>query len=266
MTNPNPTPSTLGGEGQSQSRQDRSPSDFAIEFGGYLATAAEQFLDKLNEHSAFADLADSGETAALEELNDYRRGLRSAIYEFTKRAERAALLPDQPPVRPGDREMVEGLRAKLEKAAVRDWRVSSFEPNAGGRDRCIMGGDGFGIAWLCGRSAEEHDALASLIIETINNLPRLLDLSSRPDEGRSVPEGWRPTHRHLKRGTAYQVVGIAALQDASGLGVREGMGLMIYRDEGGALWAREAGEFNDGRFEPLPAAPNPPPYETGGEG
>ncbi len=60
--------------------------------------------------------------------------------------------------------------------------------------------------------------------------------------------------RHLKRGTEYTEIGRAQLQVASSDPV-EGSELVIYRGDDGKLWARETGEFEDGRFEPLPTPP-----------
>lgn len=77
------------------------------------------------------------------------------------------------------------------------------------------------------------------------------------DAGRSalsLPDaGWRPTHRHLKRGTSYQLVTYGRLQTEKPIGDDEV--LVIYRAEDGRVWARPVDEFNDGRFEPLPAPP-----------
>ncbi len=54
--------------------------------------------------------------------------------------------------------------------------------------------------------------------------------------------------RHKKRGTAYEEIGRAELQDATG-SATEGCTLVIYRGEDGKLWARQENEFEDGRFE-----------------
>jgi len=58
--------------------------------------------------------------------------------------------------------------------------------------------------------------------------------------------------RHVKRGTTYEVVGLAQLQIAT-CDVVEGSALVVYRGDDGKLWAREEGEFLDGRFERAPA-------------
>lgn len=56
---------------------------------------------------------------------------------------------------------------------------------------------------------------------------------------------------HLKRGTVYEVIGYAELQNGNVKGLREGAELVVYRGEDGKLWARECSEFHDGRFVPL---------------
>lgn len=58
---------------------DRSPKDYAIEFGRYLADAAEQLMAEQNR------AAEAEETPC----SDHWRALESAIYEFRKRALRA---------------------------------------------------------------------------------------------------------------------------------------------------------------------------------
>ena len=90
---------------------------------------------------------------------------------------------------------------------------------------------------------------------TLYDMPRLFALARR---GAAVQ--WRPTHRHVKRGSSYQRVGTARVQ-ASGL-IAEDDAVVVYRAEDGSLWARPMDEFNDGRFEPLPL---PPAGETSDE-
>lgn len=67
-----------------------------------------------------------------------------------------------------------------------------------------------------------------------------------------APDPWCPTHRHLKRGSTYRVIGTAMLQASTGP-VGEAAALVIYKDEKGRLWARAETEFDDGRFEPIAA-------------
>src|SRR4051812_29551363 len=63
-------------------------------------------------------------------------------------------------------------------------------------------------------------------------------------------EGWRPTHRHVKRGTEYEVIGWGSVQ-CSEAGLLDNEHVMIYRGQDGTLWARRLSEFIDGRFEML---------------
>ena len=53
----------------------RTPQDFAIEFAEYMARSAEQYLGILETEEVNSD-----------DIADFRRGLRSSIYEFRKRA------------------------------------------------------------------------------------------------------------------------------------------------------------------------------------
>lgn len=59
---------------------ERSDTDYAIEFGGYLADAAERFMAEQNRAAASGD----------EPCSEHWSALQSAIYEFRKRADRAA--------------------------------------------------------------------------------------------------------------------------------------------------------------------------------
>lgn len=68
------------------------------------------------------------------------------------------------------------------------------------------------------------------------------------------------THRHKKRGSEYALIGFGKMQSESwveDVGSRVDMReVAIYRSvDDGSLWARPVEEFNDGRFETLPAAP-----------
>lgn len=64
----------------------RDDKDYAIEFGGYLARAAEHYLEVVN------DPVRNGP----DELSDAHRSLRSSIHEFRKRAARAGVPTSTP--------------------------------------------------------------------------------------------------------------------------------------------------------------------------
>lgn len=55
--------------------------------------------------------------------------------------------------------------------------------------------------------------------------------------------------RHAKRGTTYELIGVASVQSDSA--IHEDDQLMVYRGEDGVLWARLLAEFGDGRFVPV---------------
>ena len=55
-------------------------------------------------------------------------------------------------------------------------------------------------------------------------------------------------YQHVRRGSRYAIIAQAKLQDATGNGVHEGSVLEIYTDASNTVWARETGEFHDGRF------------------
>lgn len=85
--------------------------------------------------------------------------------------------------------------------------------------------------------------------------PQALPTEPFPVPLSTISDGWRPTHRHVKRGTDYQVIGEARLQQAGQFGPNEGDRLTVYLGADGKLWARATSEFDDGRFMPLPAPP-----------
>lgn len=62
-------------------------------------------------------------------------------------------------------------------------------------------------------------------------------------------DGWRPTHRHKKRGTTYRAVSDADVQASEP--IREGDPVVVYQGEDGRYWVRPRAEFHDGRFELL---------------
>ena len=65
-------------------------------------------------------------------------------------------------------------------------------------------------------------------------------------------DAWQPTHRHVKRGSEYRVVGEALMQSA--VPVPDDASLVVYVDKQGTLWVRPTAEFNDGRFAAISAA------------
>ena len=64
--------------------------------------------------------------------------------------------------------------------------------------------------------------------------------------------GWRPTHRYIKTGSEYRLIGRAYIQTEVPL-IDYALAV-IYRGADGRLWARRAVEFDE-RFKPLPAPP-----------
>jgi len=59
------------------------------------------------------------------------------------------------------------------------------------------------------------------------------------------------THQHKVRGSSYQVVAVALLQNATGRTLLENDQLVVYRTHAESWWVRHIEEFEDGRFELL---------------
>lgn len=89
------------------------------------------------------------------------------------------------------------------------------------------------------------------------------DIDAARAEGAPAAEAWRPTHRHVKRGTDYEVVAEGLMQTAVSPGAWDDLPMTIYRGEDGKWWARPTTEFNDGRFAPI-AALSPPAANSSG--
>lgn len=90
---------------------------------------------------------------------------------------------------------------------------------------------------------------------------------SKDDTSRMTPTNDAPvtveqgqTWQHIKRGTAYDVLGIAELQ--AGQPQHEKAALVIYRGDDGKLWARNSAEFTDGRFRLAALASAPAEQEA----
>lgn len=70
----------------------RTDADYAIEFGEYMAVAAEHYLDVSDK---YRDQVTNGARHHIHSdmVSDAWEGLRSAVYEFRKRAARAGHKP-----------------------------------------------------------------------------------------------------------------------------------------------------------------------------
>jgi len=71
---------------------------------------------------------------------------------------------------------------------------------------------------------------------------------------RQVPfdkRGAQMRWRHKKRGTTYDIVGVAALQTADPTTLRDNKVMVVYQGEDGQLWVRASDEFHDGRYEKI---------------
>lgn len=77
---------TVAPDPAKEARLERTPQDYAIEHGGYLATAAESYMNAVQEFAKNEELGDGGDPDI---VSDCFRGLKDAIYEFRKRAEKA---------------------------------------------------------------------------------------------------------------------------------------------------------------------------------
>jgi hypothetical protein len=119
------------------------------------------------------------------------------------------------------------------------------------------------------------DGTFSVTIEKGHHRKPVPDWPIKPLYAHPVQPGWRPTHRHVKRGSEYMLVGFGKMQTSNWMDeqwshepqsgnppqrtldpvdMRE---VAIYRGEDGKLWVRPREEFEDGRFEVLRAAPLP---------
>lgn len=165
-----------------------------------------------------------------------------------------ALLPDQPPVRPGAEAFADRLLRFEGQIAA---HIASVRKHVGRAEEQF--GECSYLNWIKFDASQFRSAANDAVTE----LRRLLDLSSRPDEGRSVPEGWRDIETAPKDGTpilAWCVHPHArwATDDKDWCAVV--VTQWINHNGGGWTWYGMTGAFT--HWMPLP----PPPYETGGEG
>ena len=74
------------------------------------------------------------------------------------------------------------------------------------------------------------------------------DLCASPISDHEVldDKGWKPTHRHVLRGTEYMEAGEATLQ--TDVPLHDHAPLVLYQDKTGRIYARTPMEFEDGRF------------------
>lgn len=84
---------------------ERTPKDYAIEHGRYLATAAQNYLDEKNRYDmAVAGYAEeNADVPNADSLSDHHQALRAAIYEFRKRADKSEAVPEPRPETPRDK-------------------------------------------------------------------------------------------------------------------------------------------------------------------
>lgn len=85
----------------------RTAPDYAIEFGIYLADAVKKYMHAREDYESAVESEAEDQDACGDVMTDHWMAMQSAVYEFLKRAQRAAAAPTQPPA-PGDE-----LRAML---------------------------------------------------------------------------------------------------------------------------------------------------------
>jgi hypothetical protein len=74
-------------------------------------------------------------------------------------------------------------------------------------------------------------------------------------------QAWRPTHRHKKRGSEYEIVSRSAqIQCPADWPLTDYELAVVYKGRDGRLWVRRRSEFDDGRVELIA-----PPTTEGGE-
>ena len=123
--------------------------------------------------------------------------------------------------------------------------LKSGEDRAGAIERAaryVLGSSRRGTASL---NSEQFDADSNKLMTAYRDIiGKAIDSGALFSPKATASE--RKCYRHAKRGTVYEVIGTAELQ--AGQPQFEHADLVIYRGEDGKLWARNSGEFHDGRF------------------
>jgi hypothetical protein len=135
-----------------------------------------------------------------------------------------------------------------------DGELPLVETRGGTGDDCSVGKRG---VW------PHHDGQVCAQRGTSNPEPDVTarrDGTLSPTPAQAIVAGGVRRWRHKKRGSVYTEVGRGLLQTQDAGGLTDNEPMVVYRnEETGALWIRDVTEFEDGRFEALPA-----PEGTGG--
>ena len=111
------------------------------------------------------------------------------------------------------------------------YKVHNSDPQEGWEGYEITDTKGQILCYLNGPQTRERDKIAQSVADAMNAAV------------------FTPTHKHVKRGTNYKVLGEGQVQTETLLFDTDKV--IIYVGEDGKLWAREPEEFNDGRFEEI---------------
>lgn len=175
------------------------------------------------------------------------RDIDAAYWARPENADEARRLGFAPPL--GDvGELVTAMRGSL----VMIIGDGTFDSGKRGASTSIRF-EGPGALDRAHRLADALERLALLVGGDFSSLP--------PAE---LPPMWRPTHRHVKRGTDYEVIAEGRFQIVDLDQPLDDVPVTIYRAKNGQWWARTSSEFNDGRFEPLPPPTEPAALSDGG--
>jgi len=129
---------------------------------------------------------------------------------------------------------------------------------ADGRDPTSLDDDGVTQAWehwydIALPCAEQIIAYARPLLSSVKedgvpSVPSVLGKEQGLSEASQTvapPARWK----HKKRGTIYEVLGVASVQQATDQQLYDFAPVVVYRGEDGMLWVRHEREFMDGRFE-----------------